>query len=112
MVKSMINQAGRDALYNCGVVFGYMVMCITLIHIPNRYLIKIYREEVVMTTKICFLKVVQITKSIMGQHPLLNDCYGYTRTLYLMCPYGTSTSLSNHYQACNNTEHIMDDLKW
>ena len=112
MVKSMINQAGRDALYNCGVVFGYMVMCIPLIHIPNRYWIKMCREEVVMTTKICLLKVLWITKSIMGQQPLLNDCHGYTGTLYLMCPYGTSFSLANHYQACNNIEQIWDELNW
>ena len=106
MGDSMITQAGRGELANHGVVVGYMVIYTPLMHIPNKYLINIYREEFFMKTKICLLKVVQITKSIMGQHPLLNDCCGYIGTLYLMCLYGNSTSLSNHYQSCNNMEQI------
>ena len=92
----MISQARRGALSNRGVVVGYMVMYVPIMHITNRYLINIYREEVLMKTKRYFLNMVQITKSIIGQQHLLNDCYVFTETLHLMCSYGTSTSLANH----------------
>ena len=51
MGKSMITHVGRGTLANHGVVVGYMVRYIPLIHITNRYLIKIHRDEFVMTTK-------------------------------------------------------------
>lgn len=102
---SKIPHAGRGAFARRSIGKGEVIGPAPLIHLPNRYVMKMYEGKVVLDPDEGFeYVIVRDTTQDDQEQLLLNYCFGHRDSTLLLCPYGLLTSLINHSHESPNAK--------